>query len=323
MVTRPRVVINTVLVCALALVPVYAALSGDIFMMTLTTRVLVYAIAASSLNLILGYGGMMSFGHAMFVGIGGYAAGIAAFHGNANGLMQFPVAMASAAAVALVVGALSLRTRGVYFIMITLAFAQMVYFAAVGLEAYGADDGMSLAKKTTLGPLNLADKTQLYYVCLVVLLLVLGFTWRLVNSRFGMVIRGANSNETRMLALGFPVFPYKLVAFIIAGAIGGLAGALSVNQSGFVSPAMMHWVQSGDLIVMVVLGGIGSLFGPVYGAVAYLMLEHFLSSWTENWELVFGPLIVLLVLFARGGLDAVIGMLPGQGNKVEEDGGHG
>ena len=193
--------------------------TGNVFVMTLLTRALIYAIAAMSLNLIMGYGGLVSFGHAMFIGIGGYAVGIMAFHGNANGLLQFPLAIVVSALFALIVGALSLRTRGVYFIMITLAFAQMVYFAGVGLEDYGADDGMPLKRRSTLGPIDLADRTQLYLVCLAVLLATVWLIGRIVNSRFGMVIRGAKSNETRMLALGFPVFRYRLAAFTIAGAI--------------------------------------------------------------------------------------------------------
>ena len=305
-----RDALDGALILGLALVPVYAWASGNAFVMTLVTRALVYAIAAMSLNLIMGYGGLVSFGHAMFIGIGGYAVGIMAFHGNANGLLQFPLAMLVAGLVALVFGALALRTRGVYFIMITLAFAQMVYFAGVGLEYYGADDGMPLKRRSQFGPIDLADRTQLYALCLAVLLVVIWLMGRIVNSRFGMVIRGAKSNETRMLALGFPVFRYRLTAFTIAGAFCGLAGALMANQAAFVSPAMMHWVQSGDLIVMVVIGGIRSLLGPVYGAVAFIVIEHLLSSWMkETWQLVFGPMIVLLAIYARNGLDGLISLI--------------
>lgn len=317
-----RDIVNAVLVIALLLVPLYAAAAGNPFVLTLMTRVLVYATAATSLNLILGYGGMMTFGHAMFIGLGGYTIGIMAHDGNANGLVQFPLAMLISAGIALIVGALSLRTRGVYFIMITLAFAQMVYFSGVGLEDYGADDGMRLAKRSLLGPLDLSDRTQLYYVCLAVLLAVILFMWRLVNSRFGMVIRGAKSNEIRMAALGFPVFRYRLAAFVIAGSICGLAGGLMANQAAFVSPAMAHWVQSGDLIVMVVIGGIRTLFGPLYGAIAYLVLEQVLSTWTENWQLIFGPLLVGLVLFGRGGIDALIDLIPARRAARQEEPAH-
>ena len=311
---------NALLLIVLLLVPVYSAATGNTFIMTLTTRALIYAIAALSLNLILGYGGLVSFGHAMFIGIGGYVVGIMAFHGNSNGLLQFPMAIIISAAFALVVGALSLRTRGVYFIMITLAFAQMIYFAGVGLEQYGADDGMPLKRRSTLGPINLTDRTQLYLTCLAVLAVTLVLMSRIVNSRFGMVIRGAKSNEIRMLALGFPVFRYRLTAFVIAGAICGLAGALMANQAAFVSPAMMNWVQSGDLIVIVVMGGLQSLFGPVYGALAFILVEHQLSSWTENWQLIFGPMIVLLALFARGGIDSLFDLA---GRRDEGGNGHG
>jgi len=301
---------NLALIAGLALVPVYSAMTGNVFVMTLLTRALIYAIAAMSLNLIMGYGGLVSFGHAMFIGIGGYAVGILAFHGNVDGLVQFPVAIVASVFIALIVGMLSLRTRGVYFIMITLAFAQMVYFAGVGLEYYGADDGMSLSRRSTLGPIDLANRTQLYFVAFAVLLLSVWGIGRLVNSRFGMVLRGAKSNETRMLALGFPVFRYRLAAFVISGALCGLAGALMANQAAFVSPAMMHWIQSGDILVMAVLGGINSLFGPVYGALAFIVIEHQLSVWMKDtWQLVFGPMIVLLALFARNGIDDLFTLL--------------
>ncbi len=308
-----REVFNCLLILVLALVPVYSWMTGNAFVITLVTRALVYAIAAMSLNLIMGYGGLVSFGHAMFIGIGGYAAGIMAFHGNSNGLLQFPLAFVVSGCFAALIGALSLRTRGVYFIMITLAFAQMVYFAGVGLEAYGADDGMTLKRRSTLSPFDLADRNQLYLFCLAILLFTVWIMGRIVNSRFGMVLRGAKSNETRMLALGFPVFRYRLAAFTMAGAWCGLAGALMANQAAFVSPAMMHWVQSGDLIVIVVMGGINSLFGPVYGALAFIIVEHQLSVWLKDtWQLVFGPMIVLLALFARNGLDDLFKLIGGR-----------
>ena len=314
---------NSLLVLVLLLVPVYSAATGDTFILTLVTRALVYAIAALSLNLILGYGGLVSFGHAVFIGIGAYVVGILAFHGNSNGLVQFPLAVLISAAFAVVIGALSLRTRGVYFIMITLAFAQMVYFAGVGLEQYGADDGMPLKRRSTLGPIDLANRTQLYLLTLASLLAALFLVWRIVNSRFGMVIRGAKSNETRMLALGFPVFRYRLTAFVISGAMCGLAGALMANQAAFVNPAMMNWIQSGDLIVIVVMGGFQALFGPVYGALAFILLEHKLSSWTENWQLIFGPMIVLLALFARGGIDSLFDQLGGAKSEKPGEPPHG
>jgi branched-chain amino acid transport system permease protein len=206
-----------------------------------------------------------------------------------------------------VIGALSLRTRGVYFIMITLAFAQMAYYVAIGLDRYGGDDGMILeARSRFAGLLNLNDKTTFYYVCLAILFATIFIVWRLVNSRFGMAIQGARSNERRMRAIGFPVYRYRLTCFVIAGTMCGLAGALLGNFSDFISPATMHWTRSGDLIIMVVLGGMGSIFGPLIGAVALLALEEVLSGITEYWQIILGPLLLLVVLFARRGIDGIL-----------------
>ena len=204
------------------------------------------------------------------------------------------------------IGALSLRTRGVYFIMITLAFAQMLYYVAVSLDRYGADDGLTIYRRSQFGLLNLSNKVVFYYLCFALLLVVIFLVARLVNSRFGMVIRGATSNERRMRAIGFPIFRYRLVCFVIAGVLCGLAGILLANHTDFVSPAMMHWTRSGDLIVMVVLGGMGSTFGPLIGAVALLVLEEALSGITEFWQIILGPLLLLIVLFARGGIDGLL-----------------
>ncbi|MGE0659074.1 MAG: branched-chain amino acid ABC transporter permease [Reyranellaceae bacterium] len=315
---RLRLGINAALIAVLALLPVYSALFDDVFAMTVMTRVLVHVLAAISLNLILGYGGMVSFGHAMFFGVGGYAVGIMAYHGVTSGFLQYPVAMLGSALLAVAVGALSLRTRAVYFIMITLAFGQMVYFVGVGLEEYGADDGMVLSAATKFGPLSTGNRVQLYYLTFALAMAALYLTWRIVNSRFGMVLQGAKANEPRMQALGFPTYRYKLAAFVIAGALCGLAGALEVDRAEFVSPAMMHWTRSGDFIIMVVLGGMGSLFGPLYGAVAFLVIEEVLSGFTDYWQMIFGPLLVLVVLYARGGIDS---LLPGGARS--QGGGHG
>jgi branched-chain amino acid transport system permease protein len=260
-----------------------------------------------SLNLIMGFGGMVSFGHAAYLGIGGYAIGILAKEGINSGFLQWPLALAMSALFALAVGALSLRTRGVYFIMITLAFAQMVYYVAIGLDRYGGDDGMTIYKRSQFGDLiNLSNKTAFYYLCLVLLLVAVYIVWRIVNSRFGMVIQGARSNDRRMRAIGFPTYRYKLVCFVIAGTMCGLAGALLANHTDFISPAVMHWTRSGDLIVMAVLGGMGTVFGPVIGAVALLVLEEVLSGVTEYWQIIMGPIFLLVVLFARGGIDGVL-----------------
>ena len=305
----PRNLVFAALLIFLAFLPVYAAISGKPFLITLFTRIVILAMAATSLNLIMGYGGMVSFGHAVYIGVGGYAVGILAQEGFPSGFVQWPAALMVSALFALVIGALCLRTRGVYFIMITLAFAQLLYYVAVGLDRYGGDDGLTIYNRSQFaGLINLSNKTQFYYVCLALLLGVICLTWRMVNSRFGMVIRGSRSNDRRMQAVGFPTFRYRLSCFVIAGTICGLAGALLANHTEFVSPAMMQWTRSGDLIVMVVLGGMGSLFGPVVGAVVLLVLEEVLSSLTEYWQIIVGPLFLLVVLFARGGIS---GMLAG------------
>jgi branched-chain amino acid transport system permease protein len=304
----PRAIVAALLFAALLALPLYAQIANDRFVLTLFTRIVILAMAAVSLNLILGFGGMMSFGHAAYLGIGGYAVGILAFEGVNSGFVQWPTAIAASALFALLVGALSLRTRGVYFIMITLAFAQMAYYIAAGLARYGGDDGLTIQKRSQFfAPLNLTDKVQFYYLCLALLFASLYLVWRLVNSRFGMVIRGARSNDARMRAIGFPTYRYKLVCFVIAGTLCGLSGALLANHSDFVSPATMYWTRSGDLIIMVVLGGMGSVIGPVFGAVALLVLEETLSGITEYWQIILGPLLLLVVLFARGGIDGLLG----------------
>ena len=302
-----RTAFIVVMLAILALLPVYTTLSGDSFVMTLFTRVLILAIGAVSLNLIMGYGGMVSFGHAAYLGIGGYAVGILAKEGIGSGFVQWPVAVAVSALYALVVGALSLRTRGVYFIMITLAFAQMIYYVAIGLERYGGDDGLTIYQRSGFGNLvDLNNKTVFYYLCFVLLLASIYLVSRLINSRFGLVIRGTRSNERRMRAIGFPTFRYKLICFVIAGALCGLAGALLANHTSFISPALMHWTRSGDLIVMVVLGGLGSLFGPLIGTVAFLLLEEALSRVTEYPDLILGPVLLLVAIYLHGGIEGLL-----------------
>jgi branched-chain amino acid transport system permease protein len=291
----------------LVLLPLYTGMSGRPFLLTLFTRIVILAVAAVSLNLILGYGGMVSFGHAAFLGVGGYVFGILAHEGISSGFVQWPLALIVSALFALVIGALCLRTRGVYFIMITLAFAQMLYYIVASLSRYGSDDGMTIYKRSQFGDwLNLSHKTTFYYVCLVLLFGTIYLVWRLMNSRFGMVVQGARSNERRMRAIGFPTYRYKLTCFVIAGTLCGLSGVLLANQADFVSPSMMHWTRSGDLIVMVVLGGMGSVFGPLIGAIALLVLEEALSGITEYWQIILGPMLLLVVLFARRGIDGML-----------------
>jgi branched-chain amino acid transport system permease protein len=299
--------LNIAVIVTLAVVPGYAALTGNAFALTLFTRVVILAIAALSLNLIMGFGGMVSFGHAAYLGIGGYAVGILAKEGIGSGFVQWPVAVGAAALYALVVGALSLRTRGVYFIMITLAFAQMIYYVAIGLDRYGGDDGLTIYHRSQFdGVIDLSNRTVFYYLCFGLLLAGIYLVWRLVNSRFGMVIQGARSNDRRMRAIGFPTFRYRLVCFVIAGAMCGLAGALLANHTGFISPAMMHWTRSGDLIVMVVLGGMQAMFGPVIGALTFLVLEEGLSRLTEYSNLILGPLLLVVAISIHGGIDGLI-----------------
>ncbi|WP_410469742.1 branched-chain amino acid ABC transporter permease [Bradyrhizobium sp. 33ap4] len=299
------------LMCAaLMLLPFYSAVTGNIFILTLFTRIVIFALAAASLNLIMGYGGMMSFGHAAYLGIGGYAVGILAAEGVGSGFIQWPVALAVSALFALLIGALSLRTRGVYFIMITLAFAQMAYYIASALSRYGGDDGLTVYKRSDFaGLINLSDRNQFYYLCLACLFGSLYLIWRIVNSRFGLVVQGVRSNEQRMQAIGFHANRYRLVCFVISGTICGLAGALLANNTDFVSPAVMYWTRSGDLMVMVILGGMGSLFGPVIGAIVYLLLEELLSQFTEYSGLILGPVLLLIVLFARGGIMGLLGRM--------------
>jgi branched-chain amino acid transport system permease protein len=305
---RPRDAIVGAVVALIALVPLYAHLTGNFFLMSFFTRIIILALAAVSLNLIMGFGGMVSFGHAAYLGIGGYAVGILAKEGISSGFLQWPAAVAASALFALAVGALSLRTRGVYFIMITLAFAQMIYYVAIGLDRYGGDDGMTIYRRSQFnGLIDLSNKTAFYYLCFVLLLGAAYLVWRIVNSRFGMVVQGARSNERRMRAIGYPTYRYKLVCFVLAGTLCGLAGALLANHTDFINPALMHWTRSGDLIVMAVLGGMGSVLGPMLGALTLLVLEEALARVTEYWQIILGPLFLLVVLFARGGIDGLLG----------------
>jgi len=305
--TQLSFIVGLVLLGFLGLIPILSVAFEDPFLLTLFTRIVIMAIAAVSLNLILGYGGMVSFGHAAYIGVGGYTVGILAFHGVHAAWIQWPLAVIISGVVAALIGLLSLRTKGIFFIMITLALSQLVYYLGNGAFAYGGDDGLNIMKRSDFGGLlNLDNRPTFYYLCWVILLATIFFVHRTVNSRFGMVLQGAKSNDRRMATIGFPVHRYQLTAFVLAGMICGLAGVLTATFTGFISPAMMHWSRSGDLIVMVVLGGMGSLFGPVFGTVAFLLLEEVLSSWTEYWKIVFGPLLVLVVLFARGGIDGAM-----------------
>ena len=291
----------------LAAVPPIAALLAQPFYVDLFRRVMIFAIAALSLNLILGYGGMVSFGHAAYLGVGGYAVGVLAHYGVHNGYLQWALAIAASALVALVIGAVSIRTSGIYFIMITLAFTQMLYYLGISIEEFGGDDGMRLAVKSQFpGLIDLNDGNAFYYLVLAMLVLFLFLGHRLVNSRFGMVIRAARSNEARTRAIGFSPYPYRLAAFVIAGAVCGLAGALFVNHTAYLTPEFMNWTRSGELMFMVILGGMATTAGPVLGALALLLVEDVLSGWTQHWQIILGPLLVLSVLFFRRGLAGLL-----------------
>ena len=300
----------TIVVLALAIAfPLAMHALDQQFYTSFASRVLIYAMAAASLNLVLGYGGMVSFGHAAFFGAGAYIVGILAAEGITSLWIAWPAAMALAALGALVIGAISLRTRGVYFIMITLAFAQMMYYVFVSLKDYGGDDGLSLTARSATGlGVSLSNDFVWYYVVLGLLILVLYGLHRLVHSRFGRVISAIRENETRAAAIGYPVYRYQLACFVISGAIAGLAGALIANQTSYVSPSLLHWVQSGTLMIMVILGGVGRFWGGPVGAALLLALEELFSGtpllgeYSLHWQLPVGVIMLAVVLFAPYGI---------------------
>lgn len=302
----------------LVALPTIATMLGYPALVSLSTQVLIYGIAAASLNLVLGYGGMVSFGHAAFFGIGGYVVGILYQHhvsgepilgfipGSGQLLITLPAAILVSGLAAAAIGALSLRTSGVQFIMITLAFAQMLFFLFVSLKTYGGDDGLIIRHANEFFGLNLRDRATMYYLCLAVAVLFFLFLWRLVNSRFGNVLTGLRQSERRMAAIGLDSYRYKLAAFVISGMGAGLAGALLANFLRYTSPDMLHWTKSGELMIMVILGGVGTLAGPFIGAAVFIVLESLLASWTENWQLALGLFLLVVVLYTRGGIHALI-----------------
>jgi len=295
----------------LAIFPLLAKFGTEGYLLALVTRVMIFAIAAIALDLIVGFGALVPFGHAAFVGLGAYAVGILASHGITDALVALPAALLVSALFAFVTGLVCLRTKGVYFIMITLAFGQMAFFTASSLAPYGGDDGLTVRMRDTVAGLPLLRSDgALYYVAFVCLLATFALCRALVVSRFGRVFRGARENPMRLAAIGFDVFRYQLAAYVIAGALAGMSGFLLANATNFVSPAYMSWQRSGELIIMVVLGGMGTLYGAIIGAAAFLFAEEWLSELTEHWKMIFGPLLIIVVVFARGGL---IGLVFGRG----------
>ena len=305
------------LVLVLALLPLLANVLGVPSLISLVTRILILAIAASSLNLALGYAGLVSFGHAAWYGIGAYVVGILYRHsvsgetllglslGSDQLLVTVPMAMLITGLCAGLIGAVALRTSGIQFIMITLAFAQMIFFFFVALKAYGGDDGLIIRRRNELPFVDLRENDNFYWLSLTVCVLWIMLMSRIVHSRFGAVLLGIRQSERRMAAIGIATYPYKLVVFILSGMGCGLAGALMANHARFVSPDMMHWTQSGELMIMVILGGAGTLLGPAAGAAALILLEMQLGALTEHWQIILGPLLVLMILFWKGGLSGL------------------
>ena len=300
-----RIAVLAALVAALAVPWLLHALGAD-FYLSFASRIVVFAIAATSLNLLLGYGGMVSLGHTAFFGLGAYATGILLSEGVQSAGAHLVVTLAVVAIAALVIGAISLRTRGVYFIMITLAFAQMLFYLANSIKQYGGDEGLTVRVRSLLPfGMDLRDAATLYYTALALLALALLLLARFVPSRLGRAVLALRDDELRAEALGLPTFKVKLVIFVIAGVLAGVAGALNVNLQGYVSPSQLHWTQSGTLMVMVILGGVGTVWGGVLGAAALLLLQEVLSAYTRHWGFWTGWVLLAVVLFARQGLAGI------------------
>ena len=299
--------VAVVVLAALLALPSLLEILDQGYYIGFATRVLIFALAASSLNLVLGFGGMVSLGHAAFFGVGAYIAAICHQAGINEGLLVLPLAMAVAGLFALAVGAISLRTRGVYFIMITLAFAQMTYYLFVSASLWGGDDGLPIYERMRLAGFSLAGDDALFFAALGALTASMLLFSRLAQARFGRTIQAIRENETRMKALGYPVFRYRLICFALGGAVAGLAGALLANLTGLASPNLLQWTQSGTLLVMVIIGGVGYLWGGVVGAVVLLLLEEVLLAWFDHWHIALGLLLLAVVLFAPKGVAALFG----------------
>lgn len=298
-----------------AAMPLLSQILEQPFLVRIATRIVVFSIAVVALNLLLGFAGLVSFMQAALLGIGGYVVAILARHdttpfisdpvaiyGTTNLAYAIPLALIVCALASALFGLIALRTSGAYFIMITLAFNQMLFYFFVALERYGGEEGLLIRAKLHFVDIPAGDRVPVYYVCLSVLVGIMIFLSRLVGSRFGTVLRAASENEHRVASVGIPVLRYRLAAFVIAGTIAGLAGTMVAVTQQFMSPADMSWIRSAEFIIMAVIGGISSVWGPVLGTAAFLILELLLPTWTIHWQLLFGLLIIVLATFLHGGL---------------------
>ncbi|MGE0311853.1 MAG: branched-chain amino acid ABC transporter permease [Lautropia sp.] len=285
--------------------PAFLEAIDSAFYVSTASRIGVFAIAATSLNLVLGYGGLVSFGHAAFVGLGAYTVTLLSNAGFANGWLNLAAAMACAALASAAIGAISLRTRGVYFIMITLAFAQMLFYLANSIKAWGGDEGLNLERRLDFFGIDFQDDTHFYFLVLAVFALTMLVAHRLAHSRFGRVVAAMREDDVRAESIGFPTWRYKLILFVIGGAFGGLAGALMANQQNYVSPNLLHWSQSGTMMVMIIIGGVGTLWGGALGALTLLVLEEIAADFTTYWQFYVGWILLAVVLFAPRGLSGI------------------
>jgi len=309
-------VLPVVIFGCLAVIPILSTFGAETYLLGIAIRIMIFAIAALSLDLLVGYGAMTSFGHAAFIGIGAYAVGILSAHGVSDALIALPVALAASGLFALISGFICLRTKGAYFLMITLAFGQMVFFTASSLSIYGGDDGMTIYDRSTIAGWDILENDRvLYYLVFLSLLGIYLLCRSIVASRFGRALRGTKENPTRMATIGFKVFRFQLTAYVIAGMMAGLAGFLLANATNFVSPAYMSWQRSGELLIMIILGGTGRLIGAIIGSAVFLILEEWLAGITEHWKMIFGPLLVLAVLFVPGGLIGIGNRLFGRAER--------
>lgn len=328
---EPRGIALCAVLAVLVALPFAAAAAGYPSLTTLTTRILILGIAALSLNLALGYGGLVSFGHAAYYGVGGYAVGLLAqalasrellfgiLPGSDQLLVTLPAAMLAGGVFAAVLGALSLRTSGVQFIMITLAFAQMLFFLFVSLKAFGGGDGLIIRRRNALPFIDTRNDIAFYFIVLAIFTLWGGLLYKIVHSRFGRALDGIRQNARRMAAIGVSAYPYQWAAFTISGIGAGLAGGLMANFARFASPEMMHWTQSGEFLIMVILGGVGTLFGPAIGAAILILLESTLAGWTEHWQFILGPVLILIVLFGRKTIQTLASAIAGHRGDQSHD----